>query len=163
MTFAPIEITPLADEDLDAAAEAIASGDIFRQYGLDRSAARDLIRRTPGSTVVARLSGAVVGVAIYWTDGNMPTPAYLRVLAVKDGFRSQGIGQALLRYVEDDVFRRGPNLFLCCTQTNGRARRFYEREGYRVVGTLPDFIQQGLDEVLYRKTRGPIRGYDPSR
>ncbi len=163
MTSASIEISPITDEDLDAAAEAIASGDIFQQYGLDRTTARDLIRRTPGATVVARLNGEVVGVAIFWTDGTMPTPAYLRLLAVKDGFRGQGVGRALLRYVEGEAFRRGPNLFLCCTRTNQRARRFYEREGYRVVGQLPNFIQAGLDEVLYQKSRGPIRGYEPSR
>jgi RimJ/RimL family protein N-acetyltransferase len=42
---------------------------------------------------------------------------------------------------------------------NRAARRFYERHGYREVGVLSGLIAEGIDEVLYRKTRGPIRGY----
>jgi ribosomal-protein-alanine N-acetyltransferase len=158
-----VSITPISHEDLDAAADAIASGEIFQQYGFDQEVARETLRNAHGKVVVARLDGAVVGVAIYWTDGLMPAPAYLRILAVKEGVRGKGVGRALLRYIEGEAFQRGPNLFLCCTRTNVLARRFYEREGYQVVGELPDFIQQGIHEVLYRKTRGAIRGYEPDR
>ncbi len=154
-------IVPLAAADLAAAAAVIASGPIFQRYGLNREAARQVILRWSERKVVARAGDAVVGVALYRVDGPMPLPAYLHLLAVAEGWRGQGVGRALLEHVEREVFAHGPNLFLCCTADNGAARRFYERAGYRPVGALAELLQSGLDEILYRKTLGPIRGYRP--
>ena len=154
-----VEIATMTPDDLDAAGDVVASGEVFQWYGLDRDTARRVLTETHGQVVVARREGMVVGVAVFWVDGPMPIPAYLRILAVNEGYRGQGIGRLLLRYVEEQAFRRGPNLFLCCTATNRRARQFYEREGYQAVGDVPNLIQAGLDEVLYRKSLGPIRGY----
>jgi len=49
----------------------------------------------------------IVGVANFWTDGTMPTPAYLRLLAVGEGRRSAGVGRALLHYVDFCLTRGG--------------------------------------------------------
>ena len=154
-----LTIGPMTETDLDGAAATIAAGLVFQRYGLDRASAAELLRSAHGRVFVARVDGEVAGVAIYWSDGTMPVPAYLRILAVAEGRRGLGIGTALLRQVEADAFRHGPNSFLCCESTNADARRFYEREGYVEVGPLPNFIVEGMTEVLYRKTLGPIRGY----
>ena len=68
--------------DLDLAALAIAQGEVFQWYGLDLPRARRVIETVTGETVVARVSGQVVGVAIYRNDGSVPLAAYLRILAV---------------------------------------------------------------------------------
>jgi ribosomal protein S18 acetylase RimI-like enzyme len=154
-----LTIGPMTELDVEGAAVAIASGPVFQRYGLDRSSAIALLRSAQGRIFVAKVDDEVAGVAIYWTDGTMPVPAYLRILAVNEGKRGLGIGRALLRQVEADAYRRGPNMFLCCESTNVDARRLYEREGYIEVGPLPNFIVEGMTEVLYRKTLGPIRGY----
>jgi ribosomal protein S18 acetylase RimI-like enzyme len=146
-----VEIGPMRADELEAAAQCIASGEIFSRYGLTLESTAELLARTRGELVVARLRAETVGVAIYWTDGTMPAPAYLRLLAVRDGARGEGIGAALLRYVEEQVARCRPDLFLCCSTTNVGARRFYERHGYQAVGILTDLVVQGIDEVLYRK------------
>jgi ribosomal protein S18 acetylase RimI-like enzyme len=156
-----VKIAPLTDEDLDLAVEAIAAGEIFQRYGLTRARARDLLMDPAHRTVVARVNGKTVGVAVYWTDGRTPVPAYLRLLAVHEGSRDEGIGMTLLRFVEEQAFRKGPNLFLCCATTNLGARRFYERYGYQAVGVLHGLVVEGIDEILYRKTLGPIQGYVP--
>lgn len=157
-----LERGPLTGDDVDRAAEAIASGEVFRRYDLDPARARELLRRSPEDVVVARVAGEVVGVALYRADGPMPVPAYIRILAVQTEHRGQGIGLALLGFVESEAFRRGPNLFLCCVTTNVGARRFYERHGYDPVSLLSGLIAPGIDEVLYRKTLGPIRTYVPT-
>jgi ribosomal protein S18 acetylase RimI-like enzyme len=59
---------------------------------------------------------------------------------------------------ETDIFGHGPNVFLLVSAGNTRARRFYERRGYKRIGEIPDYIQRGTTEVLYRKTLGPIQG-----
>ncbi len=158
-----LEIAPITENDYDGAAAAIASGLVFQWYGMTHPVARDFVVRaaTDSIVVVARVGGRVVGVAIFRADGPMPVRAYLRVLAVAEGSRGQGVGRALLRYVEEQAFQQGPNLFLLCVDRNTDARRFYEREGYHLVGALPDLGFEGITELLYRKTLGPIRGYVP--
>lgn len=156
-----IIIAPITEADVDGAAETIASGLIFQRYGMTVESSREAVRNAFAETVVARMNAGVVGVAIFWTDGRSPVPAYLRILAVREGYRSLGIGSALLRYVEAHAFASGPNLFVCCEAANDDARRFYEREGYKRIGELTDLIAPGLNEVLYRKTLGPIRDYVP--
>jgi ribosomal protein S18 acetylase RimI-like enzyme len=158
---ANLEIATIEPRDLEGAAEAIASGEVFQRYGLTAARAREILTGAAEQTVAARLNGEAVGVALYRVGDPAPVPAYLRILAVRDGSRGKGVGVALLRYVEEQAFRRGPNLFLCCVTTNEGARRFYERHGYHAVGVLNDLIAPGIDEILYRKTLGPIRGYQP--
>lgn len=156
-----VTVSPIQEADYDAAAEAIASGPVFQRHGTTPASALEVLKDSNSETVVARLEGDVVGVAIFWTDGRSPVPAYLRILAVREGFRGRGVGTALLRYVEARAFAVGPNLFLCCESTNVDARRLYEREGYREVGTLTDLFAPGSHEILLRKTLGPMRGYVP--
>jgi GNAT superfamily N-acetyltransferase len=155
-----IVISPITPDDYDGAAEAIASGPVFQWYGMTHESSRAVVESAAAGTVVARAEGQVVGVAIFRFDGLTPVPAYLRILAVNEGWRGQGVGRALLHYVEEQAFARGPNLFLCCVDRNVDARRFYEREGSTLVGPLPDLIAPGITEVLFRKTLGPIRGYE---
>ena len=154
-----IPIAPIAEADLDGAADAIASGLVFQKYGMTPGSAREFLLSALSETVVARVDGEVASVAIFSTGGRTPVPAYLRILAVREGYRGQGIGTSLLHYVERQAFTSGPNLFLCCEATNDDARRLYEREGYKRVGELSDLIATGMHEVLYRKTLGPIRDY----
>lgn len=83
---------------------------------------------------------------------------YLELLVVHPDARSQGAGGRLLSHVETLTFGRGKNLFTCVSDFNLRARRFYERLGYREVGPLSDLLVPGSAEILLRKTRGPVRG-----
>jgi predicted GNAT family acetyltransferase len=88
-------------------------------------------------------------------DMRGPLCGYIQSVCVCPAQRSRGLGTALIQWVEDRVFRESPNVFLCVSSFNDRARRLYERLGYEVVGGLSAFIVRGHDEVLYRKTRGP--------
>jgi hypothetical protein len=66
-------------------------------------------------------------------------------------------GRRLLRAVEESVFSRGPNLFVCVSDFNHSGRRFYARNGYQQVGTIADLLIAGSSELLLRKTvHGPV-------
>jgi hypothetical protein len=67
------------------------------------------------------------------------------------------VGPALLAHVERVAFARAPNLFVCVSDFNHGARRFYARHGYTRVGTLPDMLVRDSSELLLRKTIGPAR------
>src|SRR5262245_38292645 len=82
---------------------------------------------------------------------------YLELFAVAGAARGHGLGAALLAHVEAIAFGRGRNFFVCVSDFNDGARRFYARQGYEQVGTLPDLLVRGSAELLLRKTVGPAR------
>ena len=51
--------------------------------------------------------------------------------------------------------RTEPNVFLCVSSFNARARLPYERLGYSYVRELHDYLVRGHSELLFRKSRGP--------
>lgn len=82
---------------------------------------------------------------------------YLELLAVAAGARGRGLGARLLAHAEAAVFARARNFFVCVSDFNDAARRFYRRHGYRQVGRLDDLLVAGRAELLLRKTSGPAR------
>ncbi len=95
--------------------------------------------------VILNMSGAFVG--------------YIQTICVSEEDRSRGIGSRLMRFAEERIFRESPNVFLCVSSFNPRARKLYERLGYELIGELADYIVSGHSEYLFRKTIGPIRGF----
>ncbi len=92
--------------------------------------------------VVLEMEGALTG--------------YVKSIGVSPPFRGKGVGARLMSFVEERVFRERPNVFLCVSDFNVGARRFYEKLGYEAVGELRDYIVRGRSEILLRKTVGPL-------
>jgi len=82
---------------------------------------------------------------------------YLELLAVSPAQRGCGLGRVLLDHIEARTFARANNLFACVSDFNTEARRFYQCQGYVEVGSLPNLLIDGRDEILLRKTTGPAR------
>lgn len=104
---------------------------------------------------VAELDGRVSGLAIL--RRRFLVGDYLELLAVAPEARGHGVGRALLEHVERQVFAQAPNLFVCVSDFNEAARRFYARHGYQEVGPLRELLIAGHAEILLRKTTGPAR------
>jgi ribosomal-protein-alanine N-acetyltransferase len=95
--------------------------------------------------VILNMSGAFTG--------------YVQTVCVGAQDRSRGIGSRLMRFAEERIFRESPNVFLCVSSFNPRAKVLYERLGYEMVGELKDYIVRGHSEYLLRKTIGPLREF----
>ncbi|BCA55739.1 putative N-acetyltransferase [Nitrospira sp. KM1] len=80
---------------------------------------------------------------------------YLELFGVAARARGRGVGSRLLEHVESLVFARATNLFICVSDFNQPARRFYRRHGYQEIGPLPNLLIDGSAEILLRKTTGP--------
>jgi GNAT superfamily N-acetyltransferase len=117
------------------------------------------LARGDGSVVnlVAELDGAVVGWACHgpYRDGEAPTAdAELYALYVDPGQYGGGIGHALL---QESVRRRAAaghrRMLLWVLKQNTRARRFYERAGFRADGAEEPFEVDGVPvpEVRYAR------------
>ena len=68
---------------------------------------------------------------------------YVQLLGVAAEFRGQGVGKALIEFAEQRIFRETQNVFICVSDFNQDAQRFYARMGYERVGELRDFIVAG--------------------
>ena len=106
---------------------------------------------------VAVIGDEVVGFTILRMEGVFV--GYIQTVGVMPKWRNRGIGTRLIRFAEQRIFERFPNVFLCVSSFNQEALRLYERLGYHVVGELKDFIVPGHSEILLRKTIGPSAGF----
>ena len=81
---------------------------------------------------------------------------YLHMIAVKNGYRNQGIGDELLRFLEEEVLRRGKNkirtkIFLTVGDFNQNAEIFYRNRGYIELCRFEDLFRKGIAESLFMK------------
>ena len=76
---------------------------------------------------------------------------YLHLIAVKEEYRDRGIGKALLDYSERIASEMADKLFLVVADYNPDAKRFYERNGYRQAGEIPNLYRPGITEYLMAK------------
>ena len=150
-----VMIRPLgADDEVRACAEMMSSSEPWVTLGrtLERSLAvlRD---RELQEIYVAVHDESVVGFVILLTKGAFI--GYIRTIAVRPDWRSLGLGRRLIRFAEERIFRDSPNVFLCVSSFNPRARSLYNRLGYEAIGELRDYVVRGHSEWLMRKTIGP--------
>ena len=101
--------------------------------------------------------GKIAGFAILQLSGSFS--GYIQTLCVSEEYRGRGIGSALLTYCEEQILKISPNIFICVSSFNTRARKLYESFGFKLVGELDNFIKEGFSEFLFRKTVGPRIGY----
>ncbi|MHB8420501.1 MAG: GNAT family N-acetyltransferase, partial [Myxococcales bacterium] len=95
----------------------------------------------------AEVAGAPAGLAWVLRRGTFGRSPYLKLLAVAEGSRGQGVGAALLAAAE----AVGGGLTLLVSDFNTAAQAFYRRQGYAQVGALPDFVLPGVTELILRK------------
>ena len=110
---------------------------------------------------VAVVKSDVIGFIILQMEGAFT--GYVQTVAVKEEWRSRGIGSQLLAVAEKKIFSKKPNVFMYVSSFNKKAQKLYRRLGYQKVGVLRNFIVNGHDEILLRKTIGPLAGFKASR
>jgi GNAT superfamily N-acetyltransferase len=97
----------------------------------------------------------VVGVSAFGADRDLRDDARrgeVWTLYVAPSHWGRGYGSALLRNAEDALAAGGRrDLALWVLDGNDRARRFYERAGWRDDDGMKPFGDSGLSEVRYRK------------
>jgi len=86
---------------------------------------------------------------------------YIQTIAIHQNYRGKGYGTQLLQFCEDHILAYSPNIFICVSSFNKGAIQLYTNFGFELIGELKDFIKPGFDELLLRKTVGPVTGYQP--
>lgn len=144
-----------------AAAALMAASDPWLELGLTRAHCLGALAAPYRKTYAALDRGEIAGLVAIAMYGTFK--GYIQALFVTEGFRGKGLGGELMGFAEEKIFSRSPNAFLCVSSFNGGALRFYRRLGYKKAGLLKDFVKEGSDELLLRKTKGPLLSYRPPR
>lgn len=79
-------------------------------------------------------------------------------IAVDPKQQGQGIGQLLLRFVENEVRRQRGRMLLIETSSKesyGPTVRFYQRSGYDEISRIKDFYRIEDDKVVFCKKLSP--------
>lgn len=144
----------VSTNDKRAAAELMAASDPWRELGLTRAHCLKSLGVPFRETYALRTCGDIAGLVTITMYGTFK--GYIQSLFVAESFRGEGLGEKLMAFAEKKIFARSPNVFLCVSSFNKGAIRFYRRLGYRKAGLLEDFVKKGSDELLMRKTTGPL-------
>ena len=151
-----MEIRPLAnDEEARTCAAMMCSTEpwITLNRTFDESLA---ILKDPSQEIYVAADGdQLLGFIIVMMRGAFT--GYIRTVCVDANARGRGIGTLLVEFAEKRIFRDTPNVFLCVSSFNPRARALYERLGYEFIGELKNYIIDGASEFIMRKTIGPLR------
>lgn len=154
-------LEPLVQAVAEAVAARLSQMDPWLRLGYHAAALGRYL--TAESAALARWAitrdGAVRGVVAVrfpWLRG-----PYLELLAVLPEAQGDGLGAAVLGWLQEEAAREG-NLWVMVSAFNADARRFYARHGFAEIGRVPDLVRPGHDEVLMRwvPARGVTSGAD---
>jgi ribosomal protein S18 acetylase RimI-like enzyme len=153
-----MEISPIRDDaETHACAEMMASTEPWLTIGRTAGECYALLGDPMRETFVAREDGVLRGFVVIVMQGAFV--GYIQAICVAPDARGSGVGTQLVAFAEDRILRESPNVFLCVSSFNPRARALYERLGYTLVGELTDYLIRGHSEALMRKSVAPIREF----
>jgi len=128
---------------------------LLRPYGATARGVRAGLSRgfrESETLLVAVDDDVVVGLAWFIRTPVLDRAMYLQLLLVAESHQSLGLGARLLARGERQARESGcRHMIFLVTKSNRRARAFYERHGYRLVGDLPGFVRPRINETLYLK------------
>lgn len=149
-----ILIEAMTAEHIPACVRILTENELWKRYGVTPNGAEHMFTTalTEGAAILtARLRGQTAGFAWYALHGAWDRSAYLRLIGILPEFQGQGIGEHLLQAVEAAAAKNVDDIFLLVTDSNTGAQRFYQRQGYRQVGSIPDYVVPGIAEFIFHK------------
>lgn len=142
---------------IDSCLEILQKSDLGKAYFSDYRKAADMLTYAVGQKnvyVALNENRKCMGFIYYMTNGVFGSYPYLHIIAVKEEYRSCGIGKQLIKYFEDNASdSSSTKYFLTVDDFNPRAKKLYENLGYKCVGELPDFYKKGINCYLMMKRR----------
>ena len=141
-----LEIRAVTHDDLSSVLDVYWQCEDFLALGPEPVASMEMVLRDIETS--QRDGGLFCGV--FDADGRMfgvvdtvpsgfegdPRLAFLSLLMIAAPYRNQGIGQAVVTLIEDEI-RRDPQItaiFSAVQVNNPQAVRFWQKNGYRIVG-----------------------------
>ena len=150
-----LTIEKASEKYLDDCEIALSRSTLGEKYFSKEGSARQAVIEglDQGTMYVALCDDECAGFYYLIPKGAFHGFPYLHIIAVKEEYRSRGIGGALMKHMEEQAFEYGNKVFLVVADFNPDGKRFYERIGYRQVGVLPSLYRPGITEYLMMKEK----------
>jgi ribosomal protein S18 acetylase RimI-like enzyme len=118
----------------------------------DRHLSTDIVRRKIEwrEVIVAELSGHLVGyLRLEYLWARIP---YIELIRVSPEYQRQGIGKALLSYVEEFLREQGHTALYSSSQVDeAEPQAWHRRVGFEECGVIAGVNEGGIGEVFFRK------------
>ena len=139
--------------------EALICSELGRKYfSAEGSARRSLEEGFLKQEIYVALNSENQCIGFFWViqNGIFHSFPYLHIIAVKEKYRSEGIGKVMMQFFEDLCFKTHSKVFLVVADFNPQAQKFYKKLGYTEIGFIPNLYREGIDECLMMKT-SPVK------
>ncbi len=139
-------------EHIYACAEIISKEHAWQVYGFDFKKSVQVLETMEDVIYIAKVNNKVAGFITLRINGVGNIGAYVRMIAVNSECRNQGIGKAMVDYIQQVAHDSGmDNIFLICSTDNPKGEKFYLHNGFMKVGILQSLVVEGHDEILFRR------------
>ena len=148
-----LDIHALEISDCSRAAQIVAANDLWvSRYRYPPEKAESDLKASlgAGDLILGAYNTALIGFAWILPRGAFGGYPYLRLLAIAPEAHGQGAGAQLLEAAAARL-KGVRQFFLLVSDFNERAQRFYRRQGFAQVGTIPDFALDGVAEQVWVK------------
>ncbi len=150
-----VNTRPMEQKDIGPCARLMAVTPLWQRYGVsvESATARFAEAIAEGATILVADDGSGAALGFVWVviRGAFDRSSYIPLIGVDPAQRGQGIGKILLAAAEAYARPNAADMFLLSSDFNIEAHRFYEREGYSQVGSIPDYVLPGVAEIIFRK------------
>jgi len=153
----PVKLTS-DPEDFEVCALMMSSTDPWITLGMNYEQCLLAFEGTSKEIYTFRIENEIAGFVIIQTGGSFA--GYIQTICIAERWRGNGYGSKLLRFCEERILKFSPNVFICVSSFNEGAKKLYLNYGFILVGVLENFVKQGFNELLLRKTVGPRVGYN---
>lgn len=140
-------------EDLDDCIKAMENSSMCTAYFQSEESRKNAVMEgiNKEALYVVVCDGECAGFAYFIAEGAFHAYHYVHLITINEEYRGKGIGKKLLEFIENILFETRDKIFLLVGDYNPGAKIFYEKLGYKQVGTIPSLYRKGIDEYLMMK------------
>lgn len=149
-----IKIKPLFSVDIGICTEIICSSVLAEKYGYIKENINNMLLKAlenKEKIFIANIDKDIVGLIWFDTKGTFTVAPYLKLIVIDERYKGNNIGSTLLDFYENECKETKKHYFLLVSDFNINAIKFYERKGYKQIGTIPSFVKKNINEIIMLK------------
>ena len=149
-----IHMRRMTTADVPALAQFLASDPLWQRYSISEARARRVLEaglHRGEELHVATMDGQLAGLIWFLLRGTFGRSGYIQLIGVLPPYRRQKVGTRLMALAEQAIGQETDSVFLLTSHFNTRAQAFYQHLGYQQVGAIPDYVVQGITELIFYK------------
>lgn len=151
-----IEIKPLIISDIERSTKIICNSLLAEKYGYVKEKINNMLLNAlenKEKIFTAHIEKDVVGLIWFDTKGTFTVAPYLKLIVIDEKYKGKNIGSTLLEFYENNCKETKKPYFLLVSDFNKNAIEFYERKGYKKIGTIPSFVKKDINEIIMFKEK----------